>query len=494
MEILNSILVGFSTAMTINNLFYSLLGVTLGTLVGILPGLGPVTAMALLIPLSFGLNDPATAIIFLAGVYYGTQYGGSTTAILLNIPGETSSLVTAIDGYKMSLNGRGGAALTIAALSSLFAGTATAVIIGLVGVSLSNIVFHLTSAEYTILIFFGLLISCFLTNDNLLKGIGMSCVGILLSFIGQDLNSGIVRFNFNNINLSDGITFNILAMGLFGLGEIFYVLIYQLGNDKIIQPKNLYPSKEEIKRSIMPTLRGTLIGSFLGILPGGGPIISSFASYFAEKKFSKNSKMLGKGAIEGVAGPEAANNAGAQMSFIPMLSLGLPTTPVMVLMLGTLMMFNIQPGPQLMINNLDLFWALIASMWVGNFFLVILNVPLIGLWIKIFLIPRKILYFSIIFICIVGAYSIGNGLFDIMMLFIFSFFGFLFRYLKCGVTSLAMGFILGKMFEEKLRKTLIISRGDWTIFFDRPIALGMLITAIFLIIFIIKSKKEMDKK
>jgi len=229
-------------------------------------------------------------------------------------------------------------------------------------------------------------------------------------------------------------------------------------------------------------------------LPGGGPIISSFASYFAEKKFSKNSKLLGKGAIEGVAGPEAANNAGAQMSFIPMLSLGLPTTPVMVLMLGTLMMFNIQPGPQLMINNLDLFWALIASMWVGNFFLVILNVPLIGLWIKIFLIPRKILYFSIIFICIVGAYSIGNGLFDIMMLSIFSFFGFLFRYLKCGVTSLAMGFILGKIFEEKLRKTLIISRGDWTIFFDRPIALGMLITAIFLIIFIIKSKKEMDKK
>jgi putative tricarboxylic transport membrane protein len=495
MEIINSILIGFYTATTITNLLYCLLGVTIGTLVGVLPGLGPVTAMALLVPFSFSLHDPATAIIFLAGIYYGTQYGGSTTSILLNIPGESSSVVTAIDGYKMALQGRGGSALTIAALSSFFAGTTTVIVIGLIGVPLSNIIFYLGSAEYTVLIFLGLLIASFLTNDNILKGIGMSLIGILLSCIGQDINSGIIRFSFNNINLSDGIAFNLLAMGLFGLGEIFYVLIYQSDtNTIIIKPKDLYPSKEEIKRSIMPTLRGTLIGSFLGILPGGGPIISSFASYFAEKKFSKNSKMLGKGAIEGVAGPEAANNAGAQTSFIPMLSLGLPTTPVMVIMIGTLMMFNIQPGPQLMTNNLDIFWGLLASMWIGNFFLVILNIPLIGMWLKIFVIPIKILYLLIILICVLGAYSLGNGWFDILLLFILSFFGFLFRFLKCEIAPLAMGFILGKMFEEKLRKTLIISRGDWSVFLHRPITLSILIVSVLLIVFIIKSKKSIIKE
>ena len=480
---MESLILGFDTAFTVINLLYCFAGVLLGTIVGILPGLGPIGAISILLPVTFSLSDPVTAIIFISGIYYGTQYGGSTTSILLNLPGETSSVMTAIDGYEMTKKGRGGAALAVAAISSFIAGTVGTIIIGLLGEPVSEIVFLFGPAEYTSLMILGLLASVSVSQESLIRGLGMVLIGILLGSIGTDVNSGLQRFTFGIVNLYDGISFVIIAMGLFGLSEIIIESLKKT-RSKLVVPKfkELYPSRQEIKESAPAIIRGTGIGSVLGILPGTGAIISSFASYALEKKISKNPDKFGKGAIEGVAGPESANNAAAQTSFIPVLSIGIPTTPVMSLIIATLIVQGIQPGPQVISSNPELFWGLVVSMWIGNFLLLILNLPLVGLWIQFLKIPRLLLLFLIIAACIFGTYSVNNSWFDVLLLIPFTMLGILFKRLGCGAAPLALGFVIGPMLEEHLRRSLTISGGDWSIFIDKPISFALLSLSILIII------------
>lgn len=485
MEILNNLAIGFDVAFTSTNLLYCFLGVLLGTLVGVLPGIGTMGAISILLPFTYGFESAITSIIFLSGIYYGTQYGGSTTSILLKLPGEPSAVVTTLDGYKMTLNGRAGAALSIAAIGSFFAGTVATLLIALLAVPLSNVAFLFGPSEYTVLMVLGLVAAVSLTNGSVLTGLGMVIVGILLGIIGQDINSGVERFTFGIPNLYDGISFGIVAMGIFGLSEIMYNMFHARGKikiEKIPNLKELYPSKNEFKRSIGSIARGSALGSVLGILPGIGAVISSFISYSIEKKVSKNPEKFGNGAIEGVAAPESANNAAAQTSFIPMLSFGIPTTPVMALMIAALMIQNIQPGPQVISNNPYLFWGLIASMWIGNCLLVILNLPLVGLWVRILSIPKKILYPSIIMVCIYGAYSLTNDWFMVWLLIPFTILGYIFKLLDCEAAPLALGFVIGTLFEEYFRRSLMISRGDWITFADKPLSLSFLILTILLII------------
>ena len=492
---MESLLIGFETAFTLQNLLYCFMGVLLGTVVGVIPGMGPLAAISILLPITFGLSDPITAIIFISGIYYGTQYGGSTTSILLNLPGETSSVVTTLDGYQMTQNGRGGAALAIAAIGSFIAGTVGTAIIGLLGEPLSKMVFLFGPAEYTSLMVLGLLASVSLSQGSFLKGLGMALIGILLGSIGTDVNSGLQRFTFSSINLYDGISFAIIAMGLFGLSEI---ILEFLNKDKshLITPKfkELYPSKKELKESLPAIARGTGVGSILGILPGTGAVISSFISYALEKKISKDPDKFGKGAIEGVAAPESANNAAAQTSFIPALSIGIPTTPVMSLIVATLIIQGIQPGPQVISSNPELFWGLIVSMWVGNFLLLILNLPLVGLWIQFLKIPKILLLFLTVSVCVFGTYSVNNSWFDVGMLIPFTILGIVFKKLGCGAAPLALGFVIGPMLEEYFRRSLTISGGNWSIFIDKPISFSLLFLATIIVVssIFIKLKTKND--
>jgi TctA family transporter len=494
MDILNNIVSGFSVAVSVTNLLWCFIGVTMGTLVGVLPALGPLAAVSILLPIVFNIADPVTGIIFLAGVYYGTQYGGSTTAILLNIPGEISSTVTTIDGNQMARKGRAGAALSIAAMSSFFAGTVATIIIALLSQPLSKTAFFFGAAEYGALMLLGLFAAVSLNHGSMLKGIAMVFVGILLGLVGSDVNSGVVRFTLGIQELTDGIPFAILAMGLFGLGEIVYLLFHERKDNKIITTvDNLYPTKKEMKESLMPTLRGTFLGSILGLLPGGGAIMSSFASYAVEKKISKKPEEFGRGAVAGVAGPEAANNAGAQTSFIPMLSLGIPTTPTIAIILAVLIIQGIQPGTTVMTKHPDLFWGLIVSMWIGNFMLLLLNLPLVGLWVSILRISWKILYPIIIVICLTGAYYINKSWFDVLLLLPFALLGYIFKRLECQPASLIMGFVLGALFEEHVRRALVISRGDWLVFLNKPISLAFIIITCILLIIGISFRKKNQK-
>lgn len=494
MDILNNIVSGFSVAVSVTNLLWCFIGVTMGTLVGVLPALGPLAAVSILLPIVFNIADPVTGIIFLAGVYYGTLYGGSTTAILLNIPGEISSTVTTIDGNQMARKGRAGAALSIAAMSSFFAGTVATIIIALLSQPLSKTAFFFGAAEYGALMLLGLFAAVSLNHGSMLKGIAMVFVGILLGLVGSDVNSGVVRFTLGIQELTDGIPFAILAMGLFGLGEIVYLLFHERKDNKIITTvDNLYPTKKEMKESLMPTLRGTFLGSILGLLPGGGAIMSSFASYAVEKKISKKPEEFGRGAVAGVAGPEAANNAGAQTSFIPMLSLGIPTTPTIAIILAVLIIQGIQPGTTVMTKHPDLFWGLIVSMWIGNFMLLLLNLPLVGLWVSILRISWKILYPIIIVICLTGAYYINKSWFDVLLLLPFALLGYIFKRLECQPASLIMGFVLGALFEEHVRRALVISRGDWLVFLNKPISLAFIIITCILLIIGISFRKKNQK-
>ena len=483
MDILSNILLGFGVAFSATNLLWCLIGVMLGTLVGVLPALGPLAAISILLPLTYSMSDPIAAVIFISGVYYGSQYGGSTTSILLNIPGEVSSSVTMIDGYQLTRKGRGGAALSIAALSSFFAGTVATVFIALLAQPLAKVAFFFGAAEYAALMLLGLVAAVSLNNGSLLKGAGMVLIGILLALVGSDVNSGAVRFTLGIPELTDGISFAIVAMGIFGLGEIIYNT-FHTSKIKATVPsfKELYPSKQEIGQSAMPTLRGTFLGSLLGLLPGGGPVMSSFASYAMEKKISKNPQEFGRGAMAGVAGPEAANNAGAQTSFIPMLSLGIPTTPVMALILATLMMHGIKPGPQVISTEANLFWGVIASFWIGNFMLLLLNLPLVGVWVSVLRLSWKVLYPIILLICVIGAYYISNNWTGVLLLLPFALLGYIFKLLDCKPTPLAMGFVVGALFEEYLRRALIVSRGDWLVFLYKPISLTFLLIAFVLVI------------
>ena len=477
MEILNNLGLGLETAFTLINLFYCLVGVFVGTAVGVLPGLGPVATIAMLMPATFGL-PPVSSLIMLSGIYYGAQYGGSTTAILVNLPGESSSVVTAIDGYQMARNGHAGKALATAALGSFFAGTVATVLLALFAPPLAEIALKFGPAEYFSLMVLGLVASIVLASGSMLNAIGMIILGLLLGLVGADVNSGEARYTFDTPELADGINFVIVAMGMFGIGEIIRNLEHDETRNLVMKKvSGLMLTKEDFKRIIAPVLRGTILGSALGILPGGGAMLASFAAYSVEKKVSKNSAQFGKGAIEGVAAPEAANNAGAQTSFIPMLTLGIPSNPVMALMIGAMIMQGIQPGPAVMTEQPALFWGLIVSMWIGNCFLVILNLPMIGLWVKMIMVPYHHLYPAILMFCAIGVFSLNNTEFSVHLMALFGLFGYICAKLDCEPAPMLLGFIIGPMMEEYLRRALVLSHSDPMVFVQRPISATMLALA-----------------
>ena len=486
MEFLDNLALGFATALTLQNLAYVLFGVLIGTLIGVLPGLGPIATIAMLLPMTYAL-PPTSALIMLAGIYYGAQYGGSTTAILVNLPGESSSVVTCIDGYQMARRGRAGAALAVAALGSFFAGTvATLVVAGLAG-PMVELAFKFGPAEYFSLMVLGLIGAVVLASGSLPKAIAMIILGLLLGLIGTDVNSGVARYSFDIPQLTDGIGFVAVAMGLFAFSEIIANLEQKEEKREVFTSKvgSLMPTAKELRQAAPASVRGTLLGSVLGVLPGGGALLSSFASYTLEKKLARNpDPPFGQGNVAGVAGPESANNAGAQTSFIPMLTLGIPPNPVMALMIGAMTIHNIQPGPQVMSSNPTLFWGLIASMWVGNLALVVLNLPLIGIWVKLLTVPYRWLFPAIMVFCVIGAYSVNNDTFEVKMVVVFGFLGYLFYKLRCEPAPLILGFILGPMMEENLRRAMLLSRGDATVFFTRPLSLTLLVMAAALIIIV----------
>ena len=474
MEILSNLGLGFETAFTLTNLMYCLIGVFVGTAVGVLPGLGPIATIAMLLPATFGL-PPISALIMLSGIYYGAQYGGSTTAILVNLPGESSSVVTAIDGYQMARNGNAGKALATAALASFFAGTVATILLALFAPPLADLALKFGPAEYFSLMVLGLVASVVLASGSLLHAIGMVILGLLLGLVGTDVNSGAQRYTFDLPQLADGINFVIVAMGMFGIGEIIRNLEHDEARHLVMKKvKGLMLTKDDIKRIIAPVLRGTFLGSALGILPGGGAMLASFASYSIEKKVSKNSAQFGKGAIEGVAAPEAANNAGAQTSFIPMLTLGIPSNPVMALMIGAMIIQGIQPGPAVMTEQPALFWGLIVSMWFGNLFLVVLNLPMIGLWVKMIMVPYHRLYPAILMFCAIGVFSLNNSDFDVWLMALFGLFGYICAKLDAEPAPMLLGFIIGPMMEEYLRRALLLSHSDPLVFVQRPISAVML--------------------
>jgi putative tricarboxylic transport membrane protein len=478
MELLANLSVGLETALTLTNLMYCLLGVFLGTLIGVLPGLGPTATIAMLLPITFGL-PPVSALIMLAGIYYGSQYGGSTTAILVNLPGEAASVVTALDGYQMAKQGRAGVALATAAIGSFFAGTVSTVLIVLFAPPLAEMALKFGPADYFSLMVLGLVVAVVLARGSLLHALGMVVLGLLLGLIGTDVNSGMARYTFELPELADGIGFVVVAMGMFGIGEIVRNLESEHTRSVMVKEiKNLMPTKEDWKRIVAPILRGTALGSFLGLLPGSGSILGSFSAYSLEKKLSKHPEQFGKGAIEGVAGPESANNAGAQTSFIPMLTLGIPSNPVMALMIGAMIIQGIQPGPSVITEQPALFWGIIVSMWIGNLFLLVLNLPLIGLWVRLILVPYQYLYPLILVFCAIGVFSLNNNTFDIYMMALFGVLGYVFAKLDCEPAPMLLGFILGPLMEEYLRRALIISRGDPMVFLTRPISATMLVLAV----------------
>ncbi|HET8585095.1 MAG TPA: tripartite tricarboxylate transporter permease [Casimicrobiaceae bacterium] len=482
MEILHHLAIGFGTALSAVNLLYALIGALLGTLIGVLPGIGPVATIAMLLPTTYAL-EPVSALIMLAGIYYGAQYGGSTTAVLVNMPGESSSVVTCLDGYQMARKGQAGAALAIAALGSFFAGTCATVLVAGVSLPLSALALKFGPAEYFSLMVLGLIGAVVLAHGSLVKATGMIVLGLLLGIVGTDVNSGVERFTFGIPELSDGIGVVVVAMGLFGFAEIILNL-ESTEKREVIETKlsGMWLSKGQVREAAPAVLRGTALGSMLGVLPGGGAMLSSFASYTLEKKLAKDPSQFGKGAIRGVAGPESANNAGAQTSFIPLLTLGIPENAVMAMMVGAMTIHNIQPGPQVMTSNPQLFWGLIASMWVGNLMLVVLNLPLIGIWIRLLTVPYRILYPAILLFCTIGVYTVNNTSFDVMQTAFFGALGVLFAKLECEPAPLLLGFVLGPMMEENLRRALLLSRGDPSVFATRPISAVLLAAAIVLVL------------
>jgi len=497
MELFDHLAMGFGVAFTTQNLMYAFIGCLLGTLIGVLPGIGPVATIAMLLPATYAL-PPVAALIMLAGIYYGAQYGGSTTAILVNLPGESSSVVTVIDGYQMARKGRAGPALAAAGLGSFFAGCVGTLILAAFAVPLTEVAFKFGPAEYFSLMILGLIGAVVLASGSLLKALAMIVLGLLLGMVGTDVNSGVPRFTFDIPELSDGISFVVIAMGVFGYGEIISNLSHGEEKREVFtgEVHGLMPTKEDFKNMVPAVLRGTALGSVLGILPGGGALLSAFAAYTIEKKtgLKPGEVPFGQGNIRGVAAPEAANNAGSQTSFIPLLTLGIPPNAVMALMVGAMTIHNIQPGPQVMTSNPELFWGLIASMWIGNAMLVILNLPLIGIWIKLLTVPYRWLFPAIVLFCAVGVYSTNNNTFDIWMVAAFGAVGYLFIKLGLEPAPLLLGFILGPMMEENLRRALLLSRGDWSVFVTRPLSGVLLALALALLVVVmmpsIKSKRE----
>lgn len=477
MDLFGNLALGLSTAVTPINLLYCLIGVFLGTAIGVLPGLGPTATIAMLLPVTFALQ-PISALIMLAGIYYGSQYGGSTTSILVNLPGEAASVVTTLDGYQMAKQGRAGPALTTSAIGSFFAGTVATFLLALFAPPLAEAALKFGPADYFSLMVLGLVASVVLAQGSLLHAIAMVVLGLLLGLLGTDVTSGTQRFTFGIPELADGIGFVTVAMGMFGLGEIIRNLESETERTVVIaRITSLMPTKDDWRRIVAPIVRGTVIGSALGILPGSGSILGSFAAYSIEKKISKNSAAFGKGAIEGVAAPESANNAGAQTSFIPMLTLGIPSNPVMALMVGAMIIQGIQPGPSVITEQPQLFWGIIASMWIGNLLLLVLNLPLIGMWVKMITIPYQLLYPAILVFCGIGVFSLNNSTFDIYLMALFGILGYVFSKLGCEPAPMLLAFILGPLMEEYLRRAMLLSRGNAMVFIERPISATLLVLA-----------------
>jgi TctA family transporter len=478
MDLVGNLLLGLQTSASLVNLFYCFVGVFLGTAIGVLPGLGPTATIAMLLPVTFVL-PPVTALIMLAGIYYGSQYGGSTTSILVNLPGEAASVVTTLDGYQMARKGRAGAALAAAAIGSFFAGTVATLLIAAFGPPMANMALKFGPAEYFSLMVMGLAASIVLAQGSLLHAIGMVVLGLLLGLIGTDVTSGTQRYTFGIFELADGIGFVTVAMGMFGLGEIIRNLEDEEQRSVIISKiTSLWPTKEDWRRMTPSILRGTAIGSILGILPGSGSILGSFAAYSIEKKVSKYGSQFGKGAIEGVAAPESANNAGAQTSFIPMLTLGIPSNPVSALMVGAMIIHGIQPGPSVISEQPALFWGVVVSMWIGNLMLIILNLPLIGMWVRMIMIPYQYLYPGILVFCGIGVFSLKNAEFDIHLMGLFGVLGYVFSKLGCEAAPMLLAFILGPLMEEYLRRAMLLSRGNPWVFVQRPISATLLMIAV----------------
>ena len=488
MDWLQHLATGFGVAFTAQNLLYCFIGCLLGTLIGVLPGIGPVATIAMLLPATYAL-PPVAALIMLAGIYYGAQYGGSTTAILVNLPGESSSVVTVIDGYQMARAGRAGPALAAAGIGSFFAGCAGTLILAAFAPPLAEMAIHFGPAEYFSLMVLGLIGAVVLASGSLLKAVGMIVLGLLLGVVGTDVNSGTVRFAFDVPELIDGIGFVAIAMGVFGYGEIIANLSRPEEEREVLSAKvqGLLPTREDFRRMTPAILRGTALGSVLGVLPGGGALLAAFAAYTVEKKtrLHPGEVPFGKGNIRGVASPESANNAGSQTSFIPLLTLGIPPNAVMALMVGAMTIHDIQPGPQVLTHNPELFWGLVASMWIGNLMLVVLNLPLIGIWIKLLSVPYRWLFPSIVLFCAIGVYTTNNNSFDVWMVGAFGLAGYVFHKLGMEPAPLLLGFILGPMMEEYLRRALLLSRGDWSVLVTRPLSAGLLAAAALLLVLVL---------
>ncbi|MDP4908719.1 MAG: tripartite tricarboxylate transporter permease [Burkholderiaceae bacterium] len=494
MDLVDNITLGFSVAFQWQNLFFCFVGVLIGTLIGVLPGLGPVGAMAILLPITYGIS-PVTAIVMLAGIYYGAQYGGSTTSILVGIPGESSSVVTALDGHQMALQGRAGPALGIAAFSSFIAGTVAIVGLMLMSVPLVKFALKFGPAEYFSLMVLGLIILTYLAQKSMVKALLMASFGVVLGLIGLDSITGMPRFTADMPELLDGIGIAPLAMGLFGVSEILLNIERQIKRSVVVKRvKNLLPNLQDWKDSAAPMARGTAIGYLVGILPGGGTVLSSFLSYGVEKRLSKEPEKFGKGAIAGVAGPEASNNAAAQAGFIPLLSLGIPASAVMGILLGALMIHGIQPGPLLMRNEPELFWGVIASMYIGNIMLLVLNLPMIGLWVRLLMVPYSVLFPIILFVALTGAFVVNGSILDLYLMLGFGVLGYFMRKFDYEPAPLILAFVLAPILELSLRQSLIISGGDISIFFVRPISLTLLVISALLLLSAlipsIRSKRE----
>ena len=495
MEFLHNLALGFGVALSPANLAFAFLGAMVGTLIGVLPGIGPIATIAMLLPLTFHL-EPVSGLIMLAGIFYGAQYGGSTTAILVNLPGETSSVVTCLDGHQMARQGRAGAALAIAALGSFFAGSVATGLIAAFAPPLSRVGQSFGAPEYFSLMLLGLIAAVVLAHGSVIKAIAMIVIGLLIGLVGTDGNTGGERFTFGIRELTDGIDVATLAIGVFGIGEIISNLARPEEERSVVSQKitRLWPTADDFHRSWRAVLRGTILGSALGVLPGGGATLSSFAAYALEKKSSKEPQRFGRGAVEGVAAPESANNAGAQTSFIPMLTLGIPGNAVMALMIGALTIHGIQPGPQIMVERPNLFWGMIASMWIGNLMLVIINLPLIGIWVQLLKVPYRFLYLAILLFCAIGVYTVNNSYSAVVIAAFFGVVGFVLMRLECEPAPMILGFVLGPLMEENLRRAMKISSGDPMIFVQRPISLGLLIAAGLLLVVMvlpsIRGKRE----
>jgi len=481
MELLQNLALGFTVAMTPANLLFAFAGALIGTLIGVLPGIGPIATIAMLLPVTFHL-EPVSGLIMLAGIFYGAQYGGSITAILVNLPGETSSVVTCIDGHQMARQGRAGAALAVAALGSFFAGCVSTALIATFAPPLAKVGQSFGAPEYFSLMVLGLIAAVVLAHGSVLKAVAMIILGLLVGLVGTDGNSGGTRFTFGITTLADGLDVATLAIGLFGVGEIIANLAQPEEKRGVLaKVTRLWPSAEDFRQSWPAVLRGTGLGSVLGVLPGGGATLSSFAAYALEKKVARDPSRFGHGAVEGVAGPESANNAGAQTSFIPMLTLGIPGNAVMALMIGALTIHGIQPGPQIMTERPQMFWGMIASMWIGNLMLLIINLPLIGIWVQLLRIPYRFLYLAILFFCAIGVYTVNNSAAAVLLAALFGVLGYIFMRLDCEPAPMILGFVLGPLMEDNLRRAMRISAGDPMIFLNRPISLGLLLAALVLL-------------